>query len=208
MDKPLCASNIATPLISQVEIPVITNATSNASSTPDSFGTPRSNEAEGHQPSAPAMDQITHLVERLLRGQFSETTPTASKVSEITSITSVKQVPHSEYTQYTQTTTAQSKSFSELKFGNNVSTNRETLKCVKVLLAETGLLPLVDGSRRKPINTVENQFGFTPDTVNKNGYEITLVPEDDLFKYSHDCKRLLSDHSQGPSVTCEPSSTR
>ena len=176
-------SNIATPLISQVEIPVIQSTTSNASSTPDSFGMPRSNEAEGNQPSAPAMDQITHLFERLLRGQFSETSPTASKVSEITSITSVKQVPHSEYT---QTTTAQSKSFSELKLGNNVSTNRETLKCVKVLLAETGLFPLVDGSRRKPIYTVENQVGYTPDAVIKNGYEITLVPKDDLFKYSHD----------------------
>jgi hypothetical protein len=117
-------SNIATHLISQVGIPVIQNTTSNASSTPDSFGTPRSNEAEENQPSAPAMDQITHLFESLLRGQFSETTPTASKVSEITSITSVKQVPHSEYT---QTTTAPSKSFSELKFDNNVSTNRETL---------------------------------------------------------------------------------
>ena len=135
------------------------------------------------------MDQIKHLFERLLRDQFSETTPTASKVSELTTTTSVKQVPHFEYTQMI---TAQSKSFSELRFGNNVSTNRETLKCVKVLLAETGLLPLVDGSRRKPIYTVENQFGYTPDAVTKNGYEITLVPKDDLFKYSHDCKRLFS----------------
>ena len=182
-------SNIATPLTSQVGIPVITNTTSNASSTSDSFGTPRSIETLGNQPSVPAMDQITHLFERLLRGQFSETTPIAPKVSEITSTTSVKQVPHSEYT---QTTTAQSKSFSDLKFGNNVSTNRETLKCVKVLLAETGLLPLVDGSRRKPIYTEENKFGYTPDTVVKNGFEITLVPKDDLFKYSHDCKRLFS----------------
>ena len=89
-------------------------------------------------------------------------------------------------------TTAQSKSFSELKFGNNFSTNRETLKCVKVLLAETGLLPLVDGSRRKPIYTVEKKFGYTPDAVIKNVYEITLVLKDDLFKYSHDCKRLFS----------------
>ena len=120
-------SNIATPLASQVGIPVIQNTTSNASITSDSFGTPRSNETLGNQTSPPAMDQITQLFERLLRGQFSESTPIAPKVSEIASTTSVKQVPHSEYT---QTTTAQSKSFSDLKFGNNVSTNRETLKCV------------------------------------------------------------------------------
>ena len=65
-------SNIATPLISQVGIPVIINTTSNASSTAVSFGTPRSNETLGNQPSVPAMDQITHLFERLLRGQFSD----------------------------------------------------------------------------------------------------------------------------------------
>ena len=101
----------------------------------------------------------------------------------------VRQVPHSEYQ---QTTTAQSKSFGELKFGSNLTTNRETLKCSKILLAETGLLPLVDGSRKKPIYSVENQFGYTPDSVKKSGYTITLVPKDDFFKYAHDCKRLFS----------------
>ena len=91
-----------------------------------------------------AIDQMTLLFERLLRGQNSGTTPTSSRVAELATTTSVKQVPR-----LSQTTTAQSKSFSELKFGNNVSTNRETLKCAKTLLAETGLLPLIDGSLEK-----------------------------------------------------------
>jgi hypothetical protein len=130
---------------------------------------------------------MTLLFERLLRGQNSGTTPTSSRVAELTTSTSVKQVP-----QLNQATTAQSKSFSELNFGNNVLTYRETLKCAKILLAETGLLPLVDGSLKKTICSVENLFGKNPDAVKRIGHEITLVPKDDLFKFSHDCKRLFS----------------
>jgi hypothetical protein len=102
---------------------------------------------------------------------------------------SAKQVLQSEFQ---QTTTAQSKSFSELKFSNNFSTNRETLKCVKILLSECGLLSLTDGSRKKPIYSEENIFGYTPDSVRKSYSTITLVPKDDLFKDAHDCKRICS----------------
>ena len=45
---------------------------------------------------------------------------------------------------------------------------------------------------KKTICSVENQFGYTPDTVKRIGHEITLVTKDDLFKFSHDCKRLFS----------------
>ena len=135
------------------------------------------------------LEDMAHLFERLLRTQNVQTPPPAPKLSEVTPSVVVRQVPPSEYP---QTTTAQSKSFSDLKFSNNVSTNRDTLKCVKILLAECSLLSLVDGSRRKPIYSEDNVFGYTPDSVRKYYLEITLVPKDDLFKYAHDCKRLFS----------------
>jgi hypothetical protein len=63
--------------------------------------------------------------------------------------------------EYPQTATAQSKSFSDLKFSNNVSTNRDNSKCVKILPAECSILSLVDGSRRKPIYSDDSVFGYT-----------------------------------------------
>jgi hypothetical protein len=92
--------------------------------------------------------------ERLLRGPNAQTTLPASKLYDVTPNAAVKQVPPSEYP---QTTTAQSKSFSDMKFGNNVSTNRDTLKCVKILLAECSLLSQPDQlswiPRREPHTT-------------------------------------------------------
>jgi hypothetical protein len=133
------------------------------------------------------VEDMALLFERLLRSQKVQTTLPASKLSEVTPSAAVRLVPPSEYL---QTSTAQSKSFSDLKFSNNVSTNRDTLKCV--LLAECSLLSLVDSSRRKPIYSEDNIFGYTPDSVRNYYSEITLVPKDDLFKYAHDCKRLFS----------------
>jgi hypothetical protein len=133
--------------------------------------------------------QMNLFLERIERGQNRRSPQTTPGIYDILPIVSVKQVPQSEYQ---QTTTAQSKSFSELKFSNNVSTNRETLKCVKVLLSECGLLSLTDGSRKKPIHSKENIFGYTPGTVRRSYSTITLVPKDDLFKHAHDCKRLFS----------------
>jgi hypothetical protein len=135
------------------------------------------------------VDDMALLFERLLRGQNVQTPLPASKLYEVTPSAVVKQVPPSEYL---QTTTAQSRSFSDLKFSNNVSTNRDTLKCVKILVAECSLLSFVDSLRRKPIYSEDNVFGYTPDSVRNNYSVITLVPKDDLFKYAHDCKRLFS----------------
>jgi hypothetical protein len=135
------------------------------------------------------VEDMVLLFERLLRGQNAQTTLLASKLYNVTPNAAVKQVPPSEYL---QTTTAQSKSFSDLKFSNNVSTNRDTLKCVKILLVECSLLSLVDGSRRNPIYSDDNVFEYTPDSVRNDYSVITLVPKDDLFKYAHDCKRLFS----------------
>jgi hypothetical protein len=70
------------------------------------------------------VEDMAMLFERLLRGQNAQTTLPASKLHDVTPNAAVKQVSPSEYP---QATTAQSKSFSDLKFGNNVSTNRDTL---------------------------------------------------------------------------------
>jgi hypothetical protein len=72
------------------------------------------------------VEDMALLFERLLRSQNVQTTLPAPKLSEVTPSAAVRQVPPSEYL---QTSTAQSKSFSDLKFSNNVSTNRDTLKC-------------------------------------------------------------------------------
>jgi hypothetical protein len=104
------------------------------------------------------VEDMTLLLTKLLRGQNAQTTLPASKLYDVTPNAAVTQVLPSEYP---QTATAQSKSFSDLKFGNNVSTNRDNSKCVKILLAECSLLSLVDGSRRKPIYSDESVFGYT-----------------------------------------------
>jgi hypothetical protein len=88
--------------------------------------------------------QMNLFLERIKRDQNIRSPQTTPGIYDILPIVSVKQAPQSEYQ---RTTTAQSKSFSELKFSNNVSTNRETLKCVKTLLSECGLLSHTDGSR-------------------------------------------------------------
>jgi hypothetical protein len=77
------------------------------------------------------------LFDRILSDQNTQTPLPASKLYDITPTIAVKLVPPSEYP---QTTTAQSKLFSKHKFGNNVTTNRDTLKCVKILLAECSQL--------------------------------------------------------------------
>ena len=177
-----------TPPVIQVGIPVTTNTTTNTTNSSGPSGSSTPAPTPVNFPTM-TMEQMTLLFDKILGGQKSQTTPQRSSDYESLPTPSVKQVPHSEYQ---QTTTAQSKSFSDLKFGNNVTTNRETLKSVKILLAETGLHSLVDGSRRKPIHSTDNVFGYTPDSVRKIGFEITLVPKDDLFKYAHDCKRLFS----------------
>jgi hypothetical protein len=100
------------------------------------------------------LEDMALQFERLLRGPNAQTTLPASKLYDVTPNAAVKQVPPSEYP---QTTTAQSKSFSDMKFGNNVSTNRDTLKCVKILLAECSLLSQPDQlswiPRREPHTT-------------------------------------------------------
>jgi hypothetical protein len=159
--------------------------------TPDPLVPPRSKSPMPNSGKSPRMtvEDMAQLFERLLRGQNAQTPLRASKLYEVTPNTAAKQVPPSEYL---QTTTAQSKSYSDLKFSSNVSTNRDTLKCVRILLAECSLISLVDGSRRKSIYSEDNVFGFIPDSVRNNYFVITLVPKDDLFKYAHDCKRLFS----------------
>ena len=101
---------------------------------------------------------------------------------------SVKQVSQSEYV---TTTTVQSKLIEVIKFSNNGTSNREMLKLLNVMISECGLLSLVDGSRRKPIHTIENQFGYSPDSVRRVGLDTVLIPKDDLFRHTHDCGRLF-----------------
>jgi hypothetical protein len=106
--------------------------------TPDPPVPPRNKSPMPNSEKSPRMtaEDMALLFERLLRGQNAQTTLPASRLYEITPNAAVKQVPPSEYP---QTTTAQSKSFSDLKFTNNASTNRDNLKCVKILLAECSL---------------------------------------------------------------------
>jgi hypothetical protein len=182
------AGTFATPPVPPGTVP---NSIDNDPQTPDLPFPPRNDSPLPNPRKSPrvTVEDMAHLFERLLRSQNVQTTLPASKLSEVTPSAAVRQVPPSEYL---QTSTAQSKSFSDLKFSNNVSTNRDTLKCVKILLAECSLLSLVDSSRRKPIHSEDNVFGYTPDSVRNYYSEITLVPKDDLFKYAHDCKRLFS----------------
>jgi hypothetical protein len=95
------------------------------------------------------------LFDRILSDQNTQTPLPASKLNDITPTIAVKLVPPSEYP---QTTTAQSKLFSKHKFGNNVTTNRDTLKCVKILLAECSQLSLLDSSRKKSMHSDDNIF--------------------------------------------------
>ena len=182
------AGAFTTPPVPPGTVPITTDDDPYSSDLPVP---PRNNSPLPNPKEIPRMtvDDMALLFERLLRGQNLQTPPPASKLHDTTPSAVVRQVPPSEYL---QTTTAQSKSFSDLKFSNNVSTNRDTLKCVKILLAECSLLSLVDSSRRKPIYSEDNVFGYTPDSVRNNYSVITLVPKDDLFKYAHDCKRLFS----------------
>ena len=66
------------------------------------------------------------------------------------------------------------------------------LKQLNVMVSECGLLSLVDGSRRKPIHTIENQFGYFPDSVKRVGLDTVLIPKDDLFRHKYDCGRLFT----------------
>jgi hypothetical protein len=66
------------------------------------------------------------------------------------------------------------------------------LKQLNVMISECGLLSLVDGSRRRPKHTSENQFGYSPDSVKRVGLDTVLIPKDDLFKHKYDCGRLFT----------------
>jgi hypothetical protein len=182
------AGAFATPPVPPGTFPITTDKDPY---TPDPPVPPRNYSPMPNSGKSPRMtvEDMALLFERLLRGQKAHTTLPASKLYEVNPNAVVKQVPPSEYL---QTTTAQSKSFSDLKFSNYVSTNRDALKCVKILLAECSLLSLVDGSRRKSMHSDDNVFGYTPYSARNNYYVITLVPKDALFKYAHDCKRLFS----------------
>ena len=54
------------------------------------------------------------------------------------------------------------------------------------------MLSLVDGSRRKPIHTIENQFDYSPDSVRRVGLDTVLIPKDDSFRHKYDCGRLFT----------------
>jgi hypothetical protein len=152
------AGTFATPPVPPGTVP---NPVDNDPQTPDLPFPPRNDSPSPNPRKSPrvTVEDMALLFERLLRSQNVRTTLPASKLSEVTPSAAVRQVPPSEYL---QTSTAQSKSFSDLKFSNNVSTNRDTLKCVKILLAECSLLSLVDSSRRKPMYSEDNVFGYTP----------------------------------------------
>jgi hypothetical protein len=152
------AGTSAAPPVSLGTVPITTDKDPY---TPDPLVPPRSKSPmpNSGKSSRMTVEGMAQLFERLLRGQNARTPLRASKLYEVTPNTAAKQVPPSEYL---QTTTAQSKSYSDLKFSSNVSTNRDTLKCVRILLAECSLLSLVDGSRRKPIYS-EKYIG-TPQT--------------------------------------------
>jgi hypothetical protein len=158
------AGAFATPPVPPGTVPITTDKDPYTSGPPVP---PRSKSPMPNSGKSPrvSVEDMGQLFERLLRGQNAQTPLPASKLYEITHNAAVKQIPPSEYL---QTTTAQSKSFSDLEFSNNVSTNRDTLKCVRILLAECSLLTLVDGSRRKPIYSEDNVFGYTPDSVRNN----------------------------------------
>jgi hypothetical protein len=160
------AGAFATPLVPPGIVPIPTD---DDPFTPDPPVPPKNNSPLPNPRKSPRMtvEDMALLFERLLferNGQNAQTTLPASKLYDFTPNAAVKQVPPSEYP---QTTTAQSKSFSDLKFSNNVSTNHDTLNCVKILLAECSLLSLVDGSLRKPIYSDDKVFGYTPDSVIK-----------------------------------------
>ena len=66
------------------------------------------------------------------------------------------------------------------------------LKQLNVMISECGLLSLADGSRRRPIHTSENQFGYSPDSVKRVGLDTVLIFKDDLFRRKYDCGRLFT----------------
>ena len=139
------------------------------------------------------------------RSEIKEQTFTLSQVSElfrqfnavqqpqhisppVAIVSAPMQIPQNEYK---NTSTAQSKAMESMKFSNNSSLNRETLKAVNILLAECDLQSLVLGTRPKPTYSPENTFGYTPNSVRMVGSEIILTPKDDLFNYHHDQARLF-----------------
>jgi hypothetical protein len=119
------AGTFATPPVPPGNIP---NPIDNNPQTPDLPFPPRNDSPLPNPRKSPrvTVEDMALLFERLLRSQNVQTTLPAPKLSEVTPSAAVRQVPPSEYL---QTSTAQSKSFSDLKFSNNVSTNRDTLKC-------------------------------------------------------------------------------
>jgi hypothetical protein len=115
------AGTFATPPVPPGIVP---NPIDNDPQTPDLPIPPRSDSPNPRKSPRVTVEDMALLFERLLRSQNVQTTLPASKLSEVTPSAAVRQVPPSEYL---QTSTAQSKSFSNLKFSNNVSTNRDTL---------------------------------------------------------------------------------
>ena len=95
-------------------------------------------------------------MQSLLSSNFRNNLSQISSPAQVVPTTLLRQVPQSEYV---ITSTAQSKLIEVIKFSNNGTSNREMLKQLNVMISVCGLLSLVDGSRRKPIHTSENQFG-------------------------------------------------
>jgi hypothetical protein len=144
------SSAFATPPVPLGSVPIKTDNEPYPTNPPS---TSRSSTPTSNSGSSLIITVVTLFFERILRGHDAQKPLPIFKPLDITPTVAVKQVPPSEYP---QTTTAQSKLFSELKFRDNITTNRDTLKCVKILLAECSLLSFVDGSRNKPIYSYEN----------------------------------------------------
>ena len=167
------SSAFETPPVPQVGIPATTNTNSSASTS-----------ATTNEPT-----QVTQLMQSLLSSDFRNNLSQPSSPAQVVPTAPLRQVPQSEYV---TTSTAQSKLIEVIKFSNNRTSNREMLKQLNVMISECGLLSLVDGSRRKSIHTIENQFGYSPDSVRRVGLDTVLIPKDDLFRHKYDCGRLFT----------------
>jgi hypothetical protein len=135
------------------------------------------------------IEQVTQLMQSLFSSNFQNNLSQPSSPAQVVPTAAVRQVPQSEYV---TTSTAQSKLIEVIKFSNNGTSNREMLKQLNVMISECGLLSLVDGSRKQPIHTSENNYGYSPDSVRRVGADTVLIPKDDLFRHKYDCGRLFT----------------
>ena len=94
----------------------------------------------------------------------------------------------------------------ELTIDMNTPLKFNRLRQIKVLLATTNLLTLIDGYRTEPVVTTDNIYGYKPRSSlqikqpitsddsksNSSGIITVILESDDIFQYVHDNKRLYT----------------